>query len=214
MSKTYLPLEVEEQIKKMLFSGELHPNDHINIDTLAKACKCSKTPIREALKKIAAENLLVYEPKIGYRINSFTIQEYLKRFELQELIEVYLIREICKINKYVDFDKLYKINDNIKKLILLNNVLLASEENEVFHATLYENYRNDYIVTKIKQLWTEVRIQRNIMYTSAQFRDSIASEHEAILKALSDGDSNAAEEAMRQHYKSGKDAVIFSQGWQ
>lgn len=150
ISEVPLSSIVENKIKKIIFSGDLPPRSHLNIDDFARRFKCSKTPIREAFKKLVAENLVVYVPKSGYFIKSLSMQEYLKRYELQELLETHLIKKMAEIPRYLDFNKLYQINDNIRSLIDANMMTFVGDENDVFHITLYEKYQNDYIFATLK----------------------------------------------------------------
>jgi DNA-binding GntR family transcriptional regulator len=210
INKVSLSNEVEIKIKKIIFSGELPPRSHLNIDDLARKFECSKTPVREALKKLVAENLAVYVPKSGYFIKSLTMQEYIKRYEMQELLEIYMIKKMTEMPKHIDFKKLNQINQNIASLIEANMLTFVGDENDVFHITLYEKYQNDYIFDSLKRIWNEVRIQRNLMFIYPQFTDVIAKEHQAIIDALRRGDANDAEKIMRQHYASGREAILYS----
>lgn len=209
-NKVSLSNEVEIKIKKIIFSGELPPRSHLNIDDLARKFECSKTPVREALKKLVAENLAVYVPKSGYFIKSLTMQEYIKRYEMQELLEIYMIKKMTEMPKHIDFKKLNQINQNIASLIEANMLTFVGDENDVFHITLYEKYQNDYIFDTLKRIWAEVRIQRNLMFIYPQFTDVIVKEHQAIIDALRRGDANDAEKIMRQHYASGREAILYS----
>lgn len=210
IGKASLSNEVEDKIKKIIFSGDYPPRGHLNIDDLARKFECSKTPVREALKKLAAENLVVYIPKTGYFIKSLTMQEYIKRYELQELLETYLIKKMAEMPRYLDFKRLNQINENIRSLIDSNMLTFVGDENDVFHITLYEKYQNDYIFDTLKRIWAEVRIQRNLMFIYPQFTDVIVKEHQAILDALFRGDAIAAEKIMKQHYASGREAILYS----
>ncbi|NLV81713.1 MAG: GntR family transcriptional regulator [Synergistaceae bacterium] len=205
---------VENKIKKIIFSGDLPPRSHLNIDDFARRFKCSKTPIREAFKKLVAENLVVYVPKSGYFIKSLSMQEYLKRYELQELLETHLIKKMAEIPRYLDFNKLYQINDNIRSLIDANMMTFVGDENDVFHITLYEKYQNDYIFATLKRIWNEVKIQRNLMFIYPQFIGVIVKEHQTILDALRKGNADDAEKVMRQHYASGREAILYSSKWE
>lgn len=202
--------DVELKIKRIIFSGEIPPKSRLNIDELARRFECSKTPVREALKKLAAENLVTYVPKSGYFLQSLTMQEYIKRYELQELLETYLIKKMAGMSKFVDFGKLEKINDRMKNLIDAKSLAFIGDENDVFHIALYEKYQNDYIFETLRKIWDEVRIQRNLMFVYPQFTEIIVSEHKAILDALRRGNAADAAKAMKQHYASGREAILYS----
>ena len=141
------------------------------------------------------------------------MQEYIKKYELQELLEIYLIKKMTEIPKYLDFKKLYRVNDNIRSLIDANMLTFVGDENDIFHITLYEKYQNDYIFDTLKRIWNEVRIQRNMMFIYPQFTGVIVKEHQAIIDALRRGNANDAEKVMRQHYASDREAILYSLKW-
>lgn len=204
---------VFDKIKTIIFSGEYAPNARINIDDLAKKCECSKTPIREALKKLNAEGFVYYEPKKGFRTKYLSLPDYIKKYEIQEMFEIYLVKKMASMPLCVDVDKLQAINDNIMDFRTQKNFSQIPEENEKFHCTLYENYHNDFMLNELKKIWSEVKMQRNLMSFYAPFVYSIVEEHNNILKAISENDPIKAEEAMVQHYKSGREAILFHQKW-
>ena len=66
------------------------------------------------------------------------------------------------------------------------------------------------MITRLFDLWNEVRSLRNIMYNNKMFTNKIAAEHEAIIEAIEKGDPVAAEKAMTAHYISGRESAIIS----
>lgn len=204
---------VIEKIKDIIFSGKYSPNTHLNIDEIAGLCQCSKTPVREALKKLTADGLVSYEPKIGFRVKYFTLSEYLKKYEIQELLEVYLIKKMAELSQSIDFKNICTLNNNIAMLIREKKLTQIGDANDRFHDALYEGYYNEFIVEDLKHIWMEVKMQRNFMFHHPSFVQNITKEHEGIINALKNSDSNAAEQAMIQHYKSGREAILFSQKW-
>ncbi|MDY2985719.1 GntR family transcriptional regulator [Synergistes jonesii] len=204
---------VVDKIKSILFSGEYAPNDHINIEEIARKCGCSKTPVREALKKLNSDGFVAYEPKIGFSIKYLSLSEYLKKYELQELLEVYLIRKIAELPGCVNFEGLYELNENIKRMFKENMLMQIADENDKLHIMLYEKYPNEVIVDGLRRVWYEVKMQRNLMFCYPRFALTIAREHDKIFEALRNGDPQAAEEAMLEHYRSGREAILYSQKW-
>ena len=205
--------EVYSKIKKLIFSGEYKPNARINIDSLALQLCCSKTPVREALKKLNAEGFVAYEQRKGYKMQYLSLADYLKKYEIQEMIETYLVKRIAMMPYCVDFERLQQINDNIMQLRSEKRFDLIPQENEVFHITLYQNYQNDLIVKEIRKIWNEVKLQRNLMSLHSPFVATVAEEHNQILEAIRECDPVKAEQCMAEHYKSGREAILFQQKW-
>ena len=93
------------------------PGAHINIDFLAKEFGISQTPIREALKKLIAEGIAVYRPKVGYSVRNLTLHEYLQVSEIHQVLETYLVKELAKMPFIVDMVSLNTINQELQSHI-------------------------------------------------------------------------------------------------
>lgn len=209
MPKTSLADYAAKEIRGLIENNKLMPGAHINIDLLAKDIGISQTPIREALKKLIAEGVAVYEPKVGYSVRNLTLYEYLQVSEIHQVLETYLVKELAKMPFIVDMDSLRKINEDLGEHIAKNDIEGIGRANDLFHRKLFENYYNKLFVARLFSLWNEVRSQRNIMYKNKIFTSKIVGEHEAILAAISNGDSEAAEKAMTDHYVSGRESAII-----
>lgn len=210
MPKTSLADYAANKIRIMIQENKLMPGEHINIDLLSRDLGISQTPIREALQKLIAEGIAVYRPKIGYSVRNLTLHEYLQVSEIHQVLETYLVKEIAKMPFIVDIASLYSINEELRRRICENDREGIAQANDRFHRKLYENYHNKLMITRLFDLWNEVRSLRNIMYNNKMFTNKIAAEHEAIIEAIEKGDPVAAEKAMTAHYISGRESAIIS----
>ena len=210
MPKTSLADYAANKIRIMIQENKLMPGEHINIDFLSRDLGISQTPIREALQKLIAEGIAVYRPKVGYSVRNLTLHEYLQVSEIHQVLETYLVKEIAKMPFIVDIASLYSINEELRRLIGENDREGIAQANDRFHRKLYENYHNKLMITRLFDLWNEVRSLRNIMYNNKMFTNKIAAEHEAIIEAIEKGDPVAAEKAMTAHYISGRESAIIS----
>ena len=210
MPKTSLADYAANKIRIMIQENKLMPGEHINIDFLSRDLGISQTPIREALQKLIAEGIAVYRPKVGYSVRNLTLHEYLQVSEIHQVLETYLVKEIAKMPFIVDIASLYSINEELRRRISENDREGIAQANDRFHRKLYENYHNKLMITRLFDLWNEVRSLRNIMYNNKMFTNKIAAEHEAIIEAIEKGDPVAAEKAMTAHYISGRESAIIS----
>jgi DNA-binding GntR family transcriptional regulator len=210
LPKTSLADYAANKIRIMIQENKLMPGEHINIDLLSRDLGISQTPIREALQKLIAEGIAVYRPKVGYSVRNLTLHEYLQVSEIHQVLETYLVKEIAKMPFIVDIASLYSINEELKRRIGENDREGIAQANDRFHRKLYENYHNKLMITRLFDLWNEVRSLRNIMYNNKIFTNKIAMEHEAIIEAIEKGDPAAAERAMTAHYISGRESAIIS----
>ena len=208
MSETSLADKAARRIRTLIDDKCLKPGAHVNIDALAKEFGVSQTPIREALKKLISEGLVVYRPQKGYSVRNLTLHEYLQVSEILEMVESHLIKELAKTPFLVDTAALRSINTEFETAIRLNDCGVIGRVNDRFHAKLYENYYNKLLLSRFSALWREVRTTRDIMYANKAFTDKIVAEHEAIISAVEAGDPEAAERAVSAHYVSGRESAL------
>lgn len=210
LSEISLADQAAKQIRELILQNNLPPGKHINISNLARTFGFSQTPVREALKKLISEGLVVYKSKIGYAVRALSLHEYLQVSEIHKALEIYLVRELAPMPSLIDFEALYDVNRKMARFAAERRLDDVAEMNDVFHRKLYEHYHNHLLVSRLFSLWNEVRSQRNIMYNSSVFIGKIAREHEQILQALEAQNPDAAATAMEIHYKSGLDGAIMS----
>ena len=210
MPKISLAYQAANKIRSLIQENKLMPGAHINIDFLAKEFGISQTPIREALKKLIAEGIAVYRPKVGYSVRNLTLHEYLQVSEIHQVLETYLVKELAKMPFIVDMVSLNTINQELQSHIKENDLEGMARANDNFHRKLYENYHNKLLVSRLFDLWNEVRSLRNMMYENKIFTSKMVREHEAIIAAIAKGDPEAAERAITDHYISGRESAIIS----
>ncbi|KEJ91200.1 GntR family transcriptional regulator [Synergistes jonesii] len=198
------------RIRKLIEQGRFKPGAHLNIDLLAKEFGVSQTPVREALKKLIHEGLVVYRPKVGYSVRNLTLHEYLQVCELLQTLECHLVRELAKTPFAVDIEGLRAVNAEFAACLPRGDRRAVGRVNDRFHEKLYENYPNKIMMEHLNSLWRGARAPRDYMYDNKLFAGRIAAEHEAIISAIERGDPASAEAAMNAHYVSGRESAITS----
>jgi DNA-binding GntR family transcriptional regulator len=202
--------EAAKAIREKILEGLIPPGAHINIATLTKDLGISQTPIREALKKLIPDGLVVYRTKVGYTVRVLTLHEYLQVSEIHQALEIHLVRELAKTPSIVDYDALAAINDALDLHARAGETAEVGLKNDAFHRKLYVNYPNKLMVSRLIDLWNEVRLQRDIMYQSPAFLSRVADEHRSILRAIRGGRPDEAAETMSVHYVSGRQGAIMA----
>lgn len=209
MQNTSLADQAANKIRLFIEKEKLKPGSHVNIDMLTKEFGISKTPIREALKKLIAEGLVVYRPKVGYSVRNLTLHEYFQVSEVLEMMEKHLLKEIVKTPFLVDIEALRVINNELAECLPQSDREIIGRINDKFHEKLYENYHNKFLVQQFNTFWSGARAPRNFIYDNKMFTNRIVAEHEAIIDAIEKSDPQAAEKAINAHYTSGKESAVI-----
>ena len=195
-------------MRDMILKGDLRPGAHVNIDEMSRLLKCSKTPVREALKLLVSEDLVNYAPNVGYSVKEIDLREYMQTYELQELLETHILRRIAEMNYLVDFDLLESLNDELARMIRNGEWGALGEQNDRFHLAFYRNYPNQMLVEMVQDIWNKVRIQRNLIFQSPLFISTAIADHREMMDAVRRGDPDASERISQKHFSRGIESLL------
>ena len=134
---------VAESINQKLINGEICPGNKINIDSLARELGVSKTPVREALKKLENTGILQALPRVGWRVPQTTIQETKWIFEFQRMLDLGLLGKIYDFKLLPNREKCEHINEEIKACFINGHLDDVIKLNISFHMELIANADNE-----------------------------------------------------------------------
>lgn len=207
--KTTLTEVAYERIVDWIMGDELKPGDPLTEGTLAKRLNISRTPIREALRRLEREDLVVIVPHTGAFVARMNLKDLHDFFEVREATECMVARLAAERGDVNEFRK-------IKKLILaaqkerngskrhefyeeagrrLHSYIMKASDNTRFYR-LAETFRVQIYQEKKIALKIPGRIEKS------------KQEHLRILNALILKDPDKAERMMRQHLRSTRNSVL------
>jgi DNA-binding GntR family transcriptional regulator len=191
-------------IRDQILSGELPGGHRLREDDLAAMIGVSRTPIREALRSLAAEGLVTHERNRGFQVESWTLKDLEEVHGLRSLLEPYATA-LAATSGLLDIDALAAIADAMDEAISQPklDVEVITELNNRFHDAIMEasgNQRLRLLVISVAQ----VPIVRRTFsqYTPADLKRSLA-QHQELVESLRSGDPVWAEAVMRAHMRLG-----------
>jgi DNA-binding GntR family transcriptional regulator len=194
---------IKKRLEEMIRKGELAAGEKIVVDDLAARFAVSQTPVREALSRLEQEKLVVYQPRNGWKVVSFTRQDYLKYYEVQEMLERYLTEKMVDYADRVDLDELELRNENCLHFIEKRKPDRASEENDRFHAEIYMHYPNEILFDMLRDVINILSCQRKMMFADKDIGKQLYQEHRDIIQAFRKKDVKMAAAAMYRHFRTG-----------
>lgn len=202
-----LYVQVAERLRARIFSHELKPGGWIDEQTLASEYGISRTPLREALKVLAAEGLVVLKPRRGCYVTEVSEQDLDEIFPVIAVLEGKVAEEAARRASPVDHDKLCVIHAELESHEARNDPDRFFETNQRFHVALQEIAGNRYLSQLISDARKLIKLtRRDSLRLSGRMVQSLA-EHRAILDALISGDAALAGNRMRDHLISGRQAI-------
>lgn len=190
-----------EEIRQQIIDGNHRVGDHLVESELAETIGVSRTPVREALRRLATEGLVDFIPNRGARVAEWSDRELDEIFELRALLESYGARLAAVRIQPVDIEHLGELATHMEevgsgrrpqfeKVALLNNE---------FHTTIIESAGNRQLLSFLSSLMHVPLIHRTFArYTPEALQRSFV-HHRELIAALEQADGGWAESAMRAH---------------
>jgi DNA-binding GntR family transcriptional regulator len=199
--------QVAERLRTRIFAHELPPGGWIDEQALALEYGISRTPLREALKVLASEGLVVLKPRRGCYVTQLSEQDIDEVFPVMALLEGQVAAEAARRITSADFTRLAAIHDDLEKHAAANNADRFFEANQRFHAALQEIAGNRYLAHLIDDARKVIKLtRRDSLRLEGRLKQSLA-EHRDILEAVRQKDAALAGRCMHEHLLSGRAAL-------
>ena len=143
--KGSLTIKAYQLLKKRIVSLELKPGEKLDIQKLEKEMSLGRTPIREALFKLEAENLIESHSNKGSYVKHISFQDIKDLFEALFVIEKFAAKLACRRITLKQLQEMKKINKSINKALEERNFLEITLQNSNFHKLLAKASANQYI---------------------------------------------------------------------
>jgi DNA-binding GntR family transcriptional regulator len=130
--------EVAARIRARIFSGELRDGQRIVERDLAAEMGTSRGPIRDALRILAQEGLVITAPRRGTHVASLTTADALEILAIREALEPVAVRFLLDRNEPKDFEPLQAVVDRLERAALANDWNLAILLDLEFHEIIFE----------------------------------------------------------------------------
>lgn len=202
-----LHMEVAEQLRERIFSGDLAPGSLVDELALAEGLQISRTPLREALKVLAAEGLVRHEPRRGSFVAQVTEQDLDEIFPVIALLEGRCAYEATSKASDADVAALETLHTRLQQHAKAKRIAEYYEVNFAIHEAIITLANNKWLAQVIGDLRKIVKLARlQQLHAPGRLEQSL-SEHMAVFAALKARDANAAEAAMCMHLTRQREAL-------
>lgn len=199
--------EVAEALRERIFSGGLKPGDWVDELALAEEFGISRTPLREAIKVLAAEGLITMKLRRGAYVTEVENQELSEIYHLMALLESDAAATVAAKASQAEIAELEKLHAQLEASASLD-VSQFFAANEAFHMRLLQLSHNrwrDQIVADLRKV---MKLSRAQSLTKAGRLQESLEEHRQIVAALQSRNAEAARQAMHAHITHGREAAI------
>lgn len=191
--------DIRQRIRTDIVEGRLAFGARITIDELAARYGVSHMPVREALRDLQGESLVVIEPNRGARVRPVDGAFIVNLFEMRSAIEIMLMRQAAKHCTAADIATLTAIQDALEAHIDRQDHAAVVAENHRFHRAINRIPANPEAQQLLDRHWTLMAaLWRHYGYGEARF-NGVASDHRHLIRALAQNDAEAASVIMAAH---------------
>ncbi len=199
--------EVAALLRSQIFEGQLAQGSFLDEAALCESLKISRTPLREALKVLAAEGLVRHEPRRGCFVNQVTEQDLDDIFPVIALLEGRCAFEAARNASDADLAALDALHTRLEQHAQAKRINDYYATNFIIHEAIITLANNRWLAQAIADLRKILKLARQQQLHAPGRLEQSLSEHLAIYAALRARDSEGADAAMRMHLTRQREAL-------
>jgi DNA-binding GntR family transcriptional regulator len=187
-------------LRNRILDGTYGPGHPIVIDALAREFKISQMPVREAIRRLEAEQWVVYQRNQGARVASPDWSEWIDTIVTLAVLQGFASRQAAPHIRSQDIDRLRASNESMRSAIRALDIASVLAHNFQFHDVIHKRCPNAYLRSLTRATAERVH-QSRVIYLGFPGRGQAAvDEHERLIEMLERGDDEEAiERVAREH---------------
>ena len=191
-----------DKIYHAIASGQIKPGDRLREIQLAETIGLSRTPVREAIRKLEGDGIVIHEPRVGAVVKTMSQQEIVELYEMRIVIEVATVRLAARHISDAELRTLVEIN---AELGATSGGAETAKLNKSFHLCILNAARNRYLGTCFKVLSHNFILLGATTIETADRITVVCAQHDEIIDALESRDEDTCAKAMSIHMNTSLD---------
>ena len=206
----YKPLRdvVFESLRKAIVEGSLKPGERLMEVQLAEQLGVSRTPVREAIRKLELEGFVIMLPRKGAYVADMSVKDIIDVLEVRSALEGLAANLAAERMDEKEIEELKKISDSLNSAMENGNLDEILKKDVEFHQCIFEAAGNKRLTQMINSLWEQVyRFRAGYMSDNNAIR-GIKEEHEHLIEAIVSGDGKKASKCAKEHIERAEQYMI------
>lgn len=206
----YLPLRdvVFNTLRQAILRGEMEPGERLMEIQLSQKLGVSRTPIREAIRKLELEGLVIMIPRKGAEVAHITEKDMRDVLEVRSTLEELAVTLACKNVTPDKIEALKAANKVFESAIISKDVVNIVDADVSFHDIIYAMTDNQRLIQIINNLREQMYRYRLEYVKDARTHSILISEHNDIIKKLQDKNIEDAKTVVRQHINNQEKGIV------
>jgi len=193
--------DVADALRQQIFAGQLNPGDWLDESRLTQELGISRTPLREAIKLLAAEGLVTMKLRRGAYVTETSERDLREVYHLLALLEADAAATVAQTATATELAGVQALHRQLSQAS--NDQETFFRINEAFHTRVLDIANNRWRNQLVADLRKVMKLNRHhSLLRSGRLRESLA-EHQAIVDALMARDPSQATQAVQTHFANG-----------
>ncbi|XVQ14990.1 GntR family transcriptional regulator [Spirillospora sp. CA-255316] len=172
-----------DALYELIRNGELSPGQRVDQRMVADRLDVSRTPLREALRALAAHGILTRTPNQGYAVVKLSAADLLQYYSLRTFLETEVLRSI-EWPDHAHLDEMRELNDECRRAVADGSADKAFVANYRFHFLMYSWSPQRVLKAEIERVWRVTDPYRRIHGSSADTRQRMIEDHDRMIEAI------------------------------
>ncbi len=184
-------------------TGQIKPGDRLRETDLATRVGLSRTPIREAIRRLESEGIVEHKPRIGAVVKTLSQQEVVELYEMRIVLETTAAQMAAKHASPAETRRLEELNTAM--LDACDHPTQVAQLNQQFHRCIVRAARNRYLERSYRGLASALIVLGDTTLETPTRVKTVVEQHQTIIDALKAGNGSQAAEAMSLHMETSLD---------
>jgi DNA-binding GntR family transcriptional regulator len=193
-----------DKIRAAILDGTLAPGSRLKEKKLVEDCGVSRTPVRDALRRLAAQGYVSIQPNQGAQVRSWSTEDLDELFALRALLEGYAAKRAAKL---ITAEGLNRLENVVSQMNAILTTEMPDEEkiekflllNRAVHEPIWEASGSKRLISMLSTLVEQALVVHTVKYFNMERIATSHRHHEDLLMALKAGDESWAESIMTSH---------------
>ena len=206
----FLPLRdvVFNTLRQAILTGELKPGERLMEIHLANKLGVSRTPIREAIRKLELEGLVTMIPRRGAEVAQITEKSMSDVLEVRRAVDALCVELACERISEEELEALKAACDNFEEAVKSGDVKKIAQADVALHDIIVRATGNKRLVQLVKTLSEQMYRYRFEYIKDVSQHDSLVEEHRIIYESILKKDKQTASEAAKLHIDNQEKTII------
>ena len=201
----YLPLRdvVFRTLRQAILRGELKPGERLMEIRLANQLGVSRTPIREAIRMLELDGLVIMVPRKGAQVAQITEKDLNDVLEVRLGLEELAVKLACQ--------KLYQASRSFEQMLETtetDDLQKLAQADVAFHDVIYQATNNERLIQLLNNLREQMYRYRIEYLKDVKSRRSLVEEHDALYEHMKNRDLAGAQKMIREHIERQQESIM------